>query len=185
MSHSRYPKVAGNLAWVPPDATEPQPAEMTDAFAGFATGVTVVTVRDDMDDLATTVTAFLPVSLFPPQAAIAVDTTGYVADVLQRCDRWAVSVLAEHQTQLAGRFSAAGRPSPRLLLADTPHHRGEHSGALLLDAALTAMECETVQRLHTGDHVLVVGRVLAVAHITPRADPLIRFGRAYRRLTPR
>jgi len=153
-----------------------------DAVARFPTGVTVVSVRDGSDDLATTVSAFLSVSREPPLVAIAVASDGYLADVLERRDHWGVSVLGSHQKVLAGRFAATGRPSARLLLSDAPHHRGTHTGALLLDTALAALECRTVQRVPAGDHLLLIAEVLAVAHVRSDGDPLIRSGRSYREL---
>ncbi len=180
--NARLPATSrGNLPPVTPES-------ITAGLSRFATGVTVVSVRDDSewgdsDDIATTVSAFMPVSLDPPLVAMATDADSYAAEVLDRVDGWGLSVLADDQTQLAGRFSAAGRPSPRLLLADTPHHRGEQTGALLLDTACATMECRTTQRLRAGDHLLVLAEVLAVT-ATDRA-PLVRFGRAYRTLGPR
>ncbi|HEV2087508.1 MAG TPA: flavin reductase family protein [Cryptosporangiaceae bacterium] len=164
------------------------PESITAGLSRFATGVTIVSVRDDSewgdsDDIATTVSAFMPVSLQPPLVAMAVNAASYAAEVLGRVDGWGLSVLAAGQTQLAGRFSAAGRPSPRLLLADTPHHRGEQTGALLLDEGCATMECRTTERIRAGDHLLVLAEVLAVTAID--REPLVRFGRAYRGLAPR
>lgn len=156
---------------------------MIEALTLFATGVTVVAVRDDGDDVASTVSAFLPVSHDPPSVAIAVTRDGYLADVLERQDHWGVSLLGAHQRALAGRFAAAGRPSARLLLGDTPHRRGPHTGALLLDMALAALECRTVERVLAGDHLLVVAEVLAVAGVRSGGDPLVRYARSYRDLT--
>lgn len=170
----------GNVAAVQPVEPNPSPADVLDAVARFATGVTVVGVRDDMDDVATTVSAFLSVSHHPPLVAIAVAADGYLAEVLERRDRWGVSVLAAHQKALAGRFAASGRPSARLLLADHPHHRGAVTGALLLDDALAALECRTVQRVAAGDHLVVIAAVLAVAHVHTGDEPLVRHGRSYR-----
>ena len=162
---------------------------LTDGLARFATGVTVLAVQDDSewgdtDDLATTVTAFMPVSLEPPVVAVAVIGSSYVAEVLAYRDLWALSVLAAHQTALAGRFAAAGRPGARLLLAGTPHHRGSLTGGLLLDDGCAAFECRTVERSTVGDHLLLLGEVLDVV-VAPAAEPLVRFGRGYRALSGR
>jgi flavin reductase (DIM6/NTAB) family NADH-FMN oxidoreductase RutF len=166
------------------------PETLTDALARFPTGVTVLSVQDasewgDSDDVATTVTAFMPLSLDPPLVAMAVTASSYVCEVLSRRDLWGLSVLATSQTALAGRFAAPGRPSPRLLLADTPHHRGSRTRSLLLDEACAAFECRTTSQREEGDHLLVVGEVLEIAHLATDREPLVRFGRTYRRLSPR
>ncbi len=95
---------------------------------------------------------------------------------------WAVSVLADHQLQVAGRFAMKGRISDRLLFADLPYTRGEASGAPLLTGALATLECRTENRVEAGDHTLVVGRVLTAALPAPDAAPLTYFRGRYRHL---
>ncbi|MCO5970840.1 flavin reductase family protein [Actinoallomurus sp. WRP6H-15] len=159
---------------------EVAPAEFTEALAAFATGVVVVTVRDGRDDIGTTLTAFGSVSLDPPMVLIGVGTGSYLGEVLQRCDRWAVTVLSAAQRVIAGRFAAAGRPSARLLIAGEPHHRGADSGALVIEGGSAALECETRQRVPAGDHVLFIAEVLAIDYVDAGRPPLIRVNRRYR-----
>lgn len=154
--------------------------ELVEALSTFATGVVVVTVRDGRDDLGTTVTSFMSVSLDPPMVLVGISASSYLAEVLSRQDRWAATVLSDEQRALAGRFAAAGRPSARLLIAAAPHHRGRLSDALVIEDGLAALECETRQRIEAGDHVLFVAEVLDVDYIAPHADPLIRVNRRYR-----
>jgi flavin reductase (DIM6/NTAB) family NADH-FMN oxidoreductase RutF len=142
--------------------------------------VVVVTVRDGRDDIGTTLTAFSSVSLDPPMVVAAVTEESYLAEVLGRCDRWAVTVLAAGQRAIAGRFASAGRPSARLLIASVPHHRGPGSGALILDEGRAALECETRQRVPAGDHVLFIAEILSVDYVDPRHPPLVRVDRRYR-----
>ncbi|HEX2315011.1 MAG TPA: flavin reductase family protein [Thermomonospora sp.] len=155
------------------------PAEFTEAVAAFATGVVVLTVRDGRDDLGTTITSFMSVSLEPPMVLAGVAEGSYLAEVLGRRDRWAVTVLAAGQRALAGRFAAAGRPSARLLLASAPHHRGPLSDALVVEDGLAALECETRQRIPAGDHLLVVAEVLAADYVAGDRPPLVRVRRRY------
>jgi flavin reductase (DIM6/NTAB) family NADH-FMN oxidoreductase RutF len=155
------------------------PAEFTEAVAGFATGVVVLTVRDGRDDLGSTVTSFMSVSLEPPLVLAGISAGGYLAEVLDRRERWAATVLSTGQRALAGRFAAAGRPSARLLIAGEPHHRGRHSDALIVEGGVTALECATRQRIEAGDHVLFVAEVLAADYIARERSPLIRVNRRY------
>jgi flavin reductase (DIM6/NTAB) family NADH-FMN oxidoreductase RutF len=112
---------------------------------------------------------------------VSIAAESYLAEVLGRRDRWALTVLAAGQRALAGRFAAEGRPSARLLLAAAPHHRGPLSGALVVEGGLAALECETRQRIEAGDHVLFVAEVLAIDYTGEHAaDPLIRVNRRYR-----
>lgn len=153
--------------------------DFTDALATFATGVVILTVRDGRDDIGSTLTAFSSVSLDPPMVLVAVGASSYLSEVLHRCDRWAVTVLAAGQRAIAGRFAAAGRPSARLLLAGEPHHRGPRSDALVIDGGTAALECETRQRVTAGDHVLFIAEVLTVDYADPGRPPLIRVNRRY------
>jgi flavin reductase (DIM6/NTAB) family NADH-FMN oxidoreductase RutF len=154
--------------------------EFTEAVSGFATGVVLVTVRDGRDDIGTTVTAFASVSLEPPLVTVCIGARSYLSEVLHRQDRWAATIVSSDQRALAGRFAAEGRPSARLLLASVPHHRGPHSGALIVEGGLAALECETRQRVPAGDHVLFVAEALAVDYADPAARALIRVGGRYR-----
>jgi flavin reductase (DIM6/NTAB) family NADH-FMN oxidoreductase RutF len=156
-----------------------QPADLSAAFAGLAAAVTLVTVRDGRDDIGTTVTAFCPVSMDPPLVLASVMGETYLAEVLGRCDEFAVTVLSSGQRALAGRFAAAGRPSARLLLESVPHERGAHSGALMPCGGLAALDCRAWQRLTAGDHLLVVAEVTDVPYVTDSAQPLIRFRGRY------
>lgn len=149
------------------------------ALASFATGVTLLMVADGRDDIGTTVSAFCSVSWSPPLVAVSLMADSYPAEVLGRVDRFAVTLLTARQRVLAGRFAAAGRPGARLLLEGMPHRRGEASGALIPDEGLAALECEAVQRLPAGDHLLIIASVLAVPYVSDSGDPLIRFAGRY------
>jgi flavin reductase (DIM6/NTAB) family NADH-FMN oxidoreductase RutF len=155
---------------------------VADVLAAFASGVTLVTVADDRDDVGTTVSAFCPVSGDPPLVAVSLIASSYPAELLTRRSRFAATILEASQRALAGRFAAAGRPSARLLLDGVPHQRGPLSGALIPDGGLAALECEVTQRAEAGDHLLVTARVLGVPYLADSGRPLVRFGGSYLRL---
>jgi flavin reductase (DIM6/NTAB) family NADH-FMN oxidoreductase RutF len=149
--------------------------------ACFATGVVVVTVRDDRDDIGATVTAFSSVSLDPPMVLVGIGAGSYLAEVLDRRDRWAATVLGAAQRPLAGRFATAARPSARLLIADEPHHRGRRTDALVIEGGLSALECATSGRVPAGDHVLYLAEVIGVDYVAADRTPLVRVNRGYLR----
>jgi len=166
----------------PPAGTQPSGGHadgLEEALASFPTGVTLVMVADGRDDIGTTVSAFCPVSLSPPLVLVSLIADSYPAEVLGRVDRFAVTMLAAGQRALAGRFAVAGRPSARLLLEGVPHQRGPASGALIPDGGVAALECEAVQRVPAGDHLLVIASVLAVPYVAEAGEPLIRFAGRY------
>ncbi|MFC5746833.1 flavin reductase family protein [Actinomadura rugatobispora] len=139
----------------------------------------VLTVRDGRDDLGITVTSFMSVSLEPPMVLAGITSTSYLAEVLDRGDRWAATVLGTGQRALAGRFAIQGRPNARILLASEPHHRGPLSDALIVEGGLAALECETRQRVQAGDHTLFVAEVRSADYVDRGKDPLIRVNRRY------
>ncbi|MFA1540999.1 flavin reductase family protein [Actinomadura sp. DLS-62] len=139
----------------------------------------VLTVRDGRDDLGTTVTSFMSVSLEPPMVVASVATSSYLCEVLNRRPRWAATILSSPQRALAGRFAAEGRPSARILLAAERHHRGVRSDALIPETGISALECETRQTIEAGDHTLFVAEVLTMDYTTRDEKPLIRVNRRY------
>jgi flavin reductase (DIM6/NTAB) family NADH-FMN oxidoreductase RutF len=153
-----------------------------EALSAWPGAVTLLTVTDGRDDIGTTVSAFCPVSAQPALVLVSLIAQSYPAEVLGRLDVFAVTLLEARQRVLAGRFAAAGRPGARLLLEGVPHQRGEHSGALIPDGGLAAFECQVTTRVPAGDHVLLVGAVLAVPYVAESGDPLIRFRGGYLRL---
>ncbi len=173
-------RIAPGAPAPPPDAVPGAPIDrLGEALASFATGVTLVMVADGRDDIGTTVSAFCPVSWSPPLVLVSLSAGSYPAEVLDRVDRFAVTVLSAGQRVLAGRFAVAGRPGARVLLEGTPHHRGEASGALIPAGGLAALECQAVQRLPAGDHLLVLASVLTVPYVSADGGPLIRFAGRY------
>ncbi|GII02696.1 flavin reductase family protein [Planobispora takensis] len=155
-------------------------SEFTEAMAQVAGAVSVVTVRDGRDDVGTTVTTFASVSLDPPLVMVSLASGGYLNELLLRHDRWAVSVLSAEQKAIASRFATPGRPGARLLLAGTAHHRGELSGALVVEKGVTALEAETTQVVPAGDHTLYLAHVLAVDYVDAATVPLVRLRGRYR-----
>lgn len=159
--------------------SEPAPVGYAEALGAWPSAVTLLTIADGRDDIGTTVSAFSPVSADPPLVLVSLMAESYPAEVLGRLTAFAVTLLAASQRVLAGRFAAAGRPSARILLANVPHRRGSHSGALIPEGGLAAFECEVSNRVPAGDHLIVVARVTAVSYVAESGDPLIRFRSSY------
>ena len=157
-------------------------SEFTEAMAQLAAGVTVVTVRDGRDDIGTTVTTFTSLSLDPPLVMVSIAAASYLNEVLLRRDRWAATLLSGGQAAIASRFATPGRPSARLLLAGTAHHRGPATEALIVDDGVAAVEAETTKVVPAGDHTLYIAALLGVDYVRPSTPPLVRLRGRYRPL---
>ncbi|WP_127129665.1 flavin reductase family protein [Georgenia sp. SYP-B2076] len=125
----------------------------------LAGGVTVVSLRSGNLDLAMTATAVASVSLRPPMVLFCVYSDARLREALDETDTWAVSLLDGSAAVAAERLASPGRPNFGQLIG-VSHHRGERSGAALVDAAQGWLECRTAWIKTAGDHDVVVGEVL-------------------------
>lgn len=150
------------------------PDEFATALRQYAAGVCLLTVRDDIDDVGTTVTSVMSVSADPPLVAVGLTAGGYPAEVLEAVGTCGLSVLAARHAIVASRFSSAGRPSARHLLESVPWSRAPGSGAVVLDEAAAALDCRLERLVEAGDHVLALLAVDAVVSVDPAARPLLR-----------
>jgi flavin reductase (DIM6/NTAB) family NADH-FMN oxidoreductase RutF len=159
---------------MPVDATE-----FAAALGQYAAGVCLLTVRDGIDDVGTTVTSVMSVSAQPPMIAVGLTAGGYPAEVLEEVGRCALTVLAAEHAIVASRFSSAGRPSARHLLEAVPWTRAAGSEAIVLDGGLAALDCRLERIVEAGDHVLALLAVEDVVSFDPNSAPLLRLRGRY------
>jgi len=149
------------------------------ALGNYAAGVCLLTVRDDIDDVGTTVTSVMSASASPPLVAVGLTAGGYPAEVLEAVGSCALTVLATRHAIVASRFSSAGRPSARHLLESVPWTRVEGSGAIVLSDGVAALDCRLDRLVEAGDHVLALLEVADVPVLDPAAAPLLRLRGRY------
>lgn len=174
---------------MPVDAQPLGPGDFAAALRQHAAGVVLMCVRDDIDDVGTTVTSLMSVSADPPLVALALTTDGYPLEVLESVGSCALTLLAAEHEIVASRFASAGRPGARHLLETVPWRRAEHSGAIVLEGGLAALDCRVDRLVAAGDHTLVLLAVRAVPVLEESREPLLRLrgrwtdgaGRAFRR----
>lgn len=147
----------------------PSEADLREAYSRWASGVTVVAVRDGAAVYAITATAFLPVSLDPPLVLASVGVNATVLPFLEPGTTFGISILAADQRRLAGIFADTG-PLARM------HFPRE--GDPVLAHSLATFACTVERRHDEGDHVLVIGRVRRVS-AGRDAPPLLFFRREY------
>lgn len=161
------------------EPSAPDPRVLREALGCFATGVTIVTCRDDSaEPCGVTVNSFNSVSLEPPLVLFSLARSLNSVDAFQQSSHFAVNVLAAHQRSLSERFATALTDKWR----DLPHRLGA-TGCPVLDDSLAMFECEGWHQYDGGDHVIFVCRVLRVWRDS-RYQPLLFFRGAYGSAAP-
>lgn len=153
------------------------PATFRAVLGRFASGVTVVTMRDEAGhDHGMTVSAFCSVSLDPPLVLACIDRAASMFDALTVGGAYAINVLSDTQEPLSRRFATDMDDR----FEGVGYTRGPR-GSPLLDDALAHLECRVEARVDAGDHVLVIGRV-EFTQVSERAGPLLYYRSGYARL---
>lgn len=149
------------------------------AMGRFATGVTVVTSRDNAGrPFGTTANAVTSVSLRPPLVLACLRRESETLGALLERRRFAINVLHSSQGGLSDRFARRAAPDTWQGIA----HRSVR-GVPLLDRATATLECELHDVADGGDHIVVVGHVVDLTHASgDDADPLLFYEGAYRRI---
>jgi flavin reductase (DIM6/NTAB) family NADH-FMN oxidoreductase RutF len=158
---------------VPIDKTE-----LRRVMGHFATGVTVITTRDEQGKpYGLTANAVTSVSLVPPLVLICVDKKADTYPFFDRAKAFAVNILSEDQEALSRRFATSGIEK----FEGIGFHKNA-MGCAILDDAVGHLDCRIVQSFEAGDHTIYVGEVdTADADDVP---PLLFFRGGYRKLAP-
>jgi flavin reductase (DIM6/NTAB) family NADH-FMN oxidoreductase RutF len=152
------------------------PDDFRRVLGHFATGVTIVTVRDaDQRPTGLTVSAFCSVSLDPPQILVCVDHKSQSYPALRDGTRFGVNFLGTGHEDISRRFATT-----RLDKFDRVAHTVSAHGVPLIDGALAQLECRVVSRHVEGDHTILVGLVEDARN--GAGEPLLYFRGKYRRL---
>ena len=143
------------------------PKQFRHALGKFTTGVTIVTTVDDSGaDVGVTANSFNSVSLDPPMVLWSLGKNSTNIKTFMEARHFAVHVLAADQDALALRFSTKGIDRFAGL---TPARGAE--GIPLLDRCAARFQCRTAFQYEGGDHVILVGEVLAYDHCD--SEPLV------------
>jgi flavin reductase (DIM6/NTAB) family NADH-FMN oxidoreductase RutF len=165
----------------------PTDAEAYKALArNWAATVTVVTAKRP-SRLATpdapaldgfTATAFLTVSIDPPIIAVSVGRSSGADVLMRQAEAFAVNLLSPDQEDLSVAFARAGRDRGDVFSRFA--WRPDASGAPLLEGTAGAFSAKLRRVVEAGDHLLVLGDVLAI-HQGSADDTLVYCNRSYGR----
>jgi flavin reductase (DIM6/NTAB) family NADH-FMN oxidoreductase RutF len=141
-------------------------------------GVAVVTVDLDGEQVGLTVSSLISLSLDPPLVGISISRSAALHELLREAGVFGISILAAGQEALAQHFA---RGVPPIALWTGIERRPGTLGVPLLEGALGWLECRVTAEHEAGDHTLFVGEVAAVEP-GRGGRPLVHVGQDYRPL---
>ncbi|MHA7820976.1 MAG: flavin reductase family protein [Erythrobacter sp.] len=145
------PATSGTLA--------PSTADFRKLMGQFATGVCVVSVeppreREERAVAAMTINSFVSVSLEPMLVCWSLHNSSSQFDLFAKAERFAVSILASDQAELALRYAA--RADTQLRSEDF----GQSAAGLpVINRAIGHFECHHFAAHEAGDHTMILGEV--------------------------
>ena len=177
MTQAASPSSATPALLTAPSAVTP--IDLRRACGQFATGVTVVTVRDGDGFRGMTANSFTSVSLDPPLVLVSIDRRNRTHQLLTEGEPFVVNVLSQAQQDWSDRF--AGRHGDFQNRFDDIPHTLSPDGVPVIAEAPASFTCRVVAIHPAGDHSLFIGQVEAIEHASGES-PLLFFGGTYREL---
>ncbi len=155
------------------------PAEFRAVLGNFASGVTVITAppgEADEGPAGFACQSFASLSLDPPLVTFMVARTSTTWPRIARAGVFCVNILGAEQGELCRSFAVSGADK----FAGVTHTPAPVTGSPQLNAVPAWIDCR-IHAVHTGgDHLIVVGRVVAMG-AAGEGEPLLfhkgRFGR--------
>jgi flavin reductase ActVB len=144
--------------------------EFCDALSRFASGVVIVAAHAPEGPVGFTASAFSSVSLDPPLVLVCVGKTASAYGGVMAAARFGISVLQDKQAWLARQFARSGDRFAGVPLV-------EDQGVPWIAGALAQLECAPHAGHEAGDHVILVGEVVAVR--VASGKPLVHYGRGF------
>lgn len=146
---------------------------LKNAFGRFETGIALAACPNARGGFTViTINSFTSVSLDPALVLWCIENKASTFADFSASPSYAISILNDRQQSVSERF-AAHSPSP--LIA------GEYeiwkTGAPVIKERLAGFDCEVVDRHRSGDHVILVGKV--VAFDSKAGAPLTYFASRY------
>lgn len=145
------------------------------AMSHFASGVTVVTTEHEGTRYGMTVASFASLSLHPPLVLVCIEKSVKTHDAIAGAGRFGVSMLAQAQADISGRFASKSDDKFSGIAVRT----GE-LGVPLIEGAICTLECRVHASLPGGDHTIYVGEVVDAQ--TADDAPLVYFRSGYREI---
>jgi flavin reductase len=156
--------------------TEPDAASFRAAMACFPTGVALLTQGCGRKTEVTTISCLVSVSLDPLLLLVSIGVDRRIRARVSAGGSFAVNVLGAAQRELSVLFARPDRPAGEAAVRRLAAVPGI-TGNALVPSALASIECRLYAEYPGGDHVLFLGRVVAI-HGNGNAEPPLVFHRS-------
>lgn len=163
----------------PPDL---DPTRFRAVLGRFAAGVAVMTSVADGQPHGMTASSVTSVSLDPPLVLVCVDRGTVMAETVTAGGAFALSFLGADQAAVSDAFADPSRPAGEDQFAGVDTHTAV-TGVPVLAGAIGWVDTRVWAVHDGGDHVIVVGRVLAL-DLGEEQGPLVHHGGGYATLAP-
>ncbi len=149
---------------------------LKDAFSRFGTGVTIAScLSREGAPVGLTVNSFTSVSLEPPLVQWCIAKRSALFDDFMAASHYGISVLGAEQRHLSTYYA-----TPMQHAIDSQHLDHGYDGTPLLLERLAGFDCELVNAIEAGDHVILLAQIIAFD--SREGAPLIYVNRAYQEL---
>jgi flavin reductase (DIM6/NTAB) family NADH-FMN oxidoreductase RutF len=147
-----------------------------ETFSQVPQAVTVVTTKNGDDSAhGTTVSAICSLSADPPLLLVALDRSSDLLKQLRKTRRFGVNLLAADQQEVGLTCAKKGDAKLKAVSWD------DEGGLPRIKDAAAWLECDVQKLLPGGDHMIVVGLVLACE--ASDSEPLVYHRRRFLQLT--
>lgn len=141
----------------------------------FPTGVTVVTATGAERPIGVAIGSFASISLDPPLVGFFLGSSSASWPPIEESGHFCVNVLTSEQQELCGVM--ASKSDTKFDGVDITPAPG--SGAPVLPDIHAMIDCRIESVVPTGDHNLVIGRVLGLEVTKPDAAPMVFYKGQY------
>jgi flavin reductase (DIM6/NTAB) family NADH-FMN oxidoreductase RutF len=150
-----------------------EPGRFRSIMAHAPSAVVIVTGLTPDGPVGLCVGSFVSVSLDPPLIGFFPAKTSTSWPAIRATGRFCVNLLADDQEDMSQRFAASG--GDRFAGVGWTPGKG---GTPVLNGCVAWVECDLAQEIDTGDHTLVLGRVLDL-NVAREAHALVFHRNAY------
>ncbi|MGB2342670.1 MAG: flavin reductase family protein [Flavobacteriaceae bacterium] len=146
--------------------------DLKKAAGGFATGVTVITSKDDNNVVhGMTASSFVSVSFIPPLVSFSVDRNAKFFDQLEEGKVFGISILSKNQKHLSNHFAGYPDKNEEIIF-------DQSKGFPLIKNSLAWYVVKATKIIPSGDHHIVLCSIEKLGRDSQK-EPLVYFSGKY------